>query len=51
MSSQNDDTALRWIDDDTLLIDVGTIRSIWSRVDRVGSIRITYAYSKSERFW
>jgi hypothetical protein len=43
-SDQNDDTTLRWIDVDTLLIDLGTIRSIWSRVDRVGSIRIKYAY-------
>jgi hypothetical protein len=42
---------LRWIDDDTLMIDLGTVHSIWSQVDKVGSIRITYVYSKAEASW
>ncbi len=42
---------LRWIDDDLLMIDLGEVRSIWSRVDRVGPIHITYTYSKKETSW
>ncbi len=37
----------RWIDDDTLVIDAGEVRSVWAQVDRVGSIHITYAYTKT----
>jgi hypothetical protein len=38
----------RWIDDDTLSIDLGKVRADWGEVDRVGSIRIAYSYSKIE---
>ncbi|MGH6847797.1 MAG: hypothetical protein ACREC0_10260 [Methylocella sp.] len=41
----------RWIDDDTLVIDVGEIRSVWAQVDRVGSIHITYLYTKTKTGW
>ncbi|MGH6813132.1 MAG: hypothetical protein ACREDM_12620 [Methylocella sp.] len=37
----------RWIDDDTLVIDVGEVRSVWAQVDRVGSIHITYVYTNT----
>ena len=36
----------RWIDDDTLSVDIGKVRAVWGEVDRVGSIHITYAYTK-----
>lgn len=39
---------LRWIDNDTLSIDLGKVRSVWSKVDKVGVIHITYSYSKVE---
>jgi hypothetical protein len=39
---------LRWIDNDTLGIDLGKVRAVWGEVDRVGSIRIAYSYSKIE---
>jgi hypothetical protein len=39
---------LRWIDDNTLGIDIGKVRAVWGEVDRVGSIRIAYSYSKIE---
>lgn len=51
VSDQNDDTTLRWIDDDTLIVDLGKVRSVWSQVDKVGSIRITYVYTKTETGW
>ena len=51
LSDQNDDTALRWIDDDTLVIDLGEVRSVWSQVDKIGSIHITYSYTKTETGW
>lgn len=51
LSDQNDDTTVRWIDDDTLMIDLGKVHSVWSRVDRVGSIRITYTYVKADSGW
>ena len=41
----------RWINDDTLIIDLGKVHSVWSRVDRVGSIRITYTYAKADTGW
>ncbi|HUB65459.1 MAG TPA: hypothetical protein VL996_13625 [Methylocella sp.] len=37
----------RWIDDDTLMIDLGKIRSVWSQVDKADSIHITYSYTKN----
>ncbi|MGH6823049.1 MAG: hypothetical protein ACRECP_08635 [Methylocella sp.] len=45
---RDDYPKFRWIDDDTLMIDLGQVRSIWSRVDRVGSIHITYVSTKTE---
>ncbi|HEY4848547.1 MAG TPA: hypothetical protein VIH87_12345 [Methylocella sp.] len=43
---------LRWIDNDTLTVDLGNVRSVWSKVDEVGSIHITYSYTKGKtRFW
>ncbi|MGH6868520.1 MAG: hypothetical protein ACREDA_06570, partial [Methylocella sp.] len=38
----------RWIDDDTLMIDLGKVRWISQKTSKVGSIHITYAYSKGE---
>jgi hypothetical protein len=35
-----------WIDNDRLTIDLGQVRDVWSMVDKVGSIHITYAYIK-----
>jgi len=39
--------SFRWIDDDKLIVDLGKVRSVWSQVDKVGSIRITYSYIKA----
>jgi hypothetical protein len=36
----------RWVDDDTLSIDLGKVRAVWGEVARVGSIHISYAYTK-----
>ena len=36
----------QWIDNDRLIIDLGKVRSVWSKVDMVGSIHISYAYTK-----
>ena len=41
----------RWIDDDTLSIDLGKVDSIGSTVHNVGSIRITYTYDKTDTGW
>jgi hypothetical protein len=41
----------RWIDDDTLVIDLGEARSVWSQVDKIGSIQIAYSYTKTETGW
>ncbi|HEX3497637.1 MAG TPA: hypothetical protein VHT02_10795, partial [Methylocella sp.] len=38
----------RWIDDDTLMIDLGEVGWVSPKTGKVGSIRITYAYSKAE---
>lgn len=38
----------RWIDDDTLGIELGKVHSVWSRIDKVGSIHITYTYAKGD---
>lgn len=40
-----------WIDDNTLMIDLGKVRSVWAQLDRVGSIHITYVYTKAETSW
>ncbi len=37
----------RWINDDNLLIDLGEVRPVSSQVHKVGSIHITYIYTKS----
>jgi hypothetical protein len=42
---------LRWIDNDTLTVDLGNVRSVWSKVDKIGSIYITYSYTKTETSW
>lgn len=39
---------LRWIDDDTISIDLGRVRSVWSKRDRFGRIKIVYTYSVTE---
>jgi len=41
----------RWIGDDTLSIDLGKVRAVWGEVDRVGSIHVTYSYTKTETSW
>jgi hypothetical protein len=33
------------------MIDLGKVHSVWSRVGRVGSIRITYTYAKADNGW
>ncbi|MGH6813632.1 MAG: hypothetical protein ACREDM_15260 [Methylocella sp.] len=38
----------RWVDDDTLMIDLGRPRWISQKTGRVGPIHITYVYSKGE---
>jgi hypothetical protein len=42
---------LRWIDNDTLTVDLGNVRSVWSKVDKVGSIHVTYSYNKADTSW
>ncbi|MGH7838947.1 MAG: hypothetical protein ACREQC_14140 [Candidatus Binataceae bacterium] len=37
-----------WIDDDTLMIDLGKVRWVTQKTGKVGSIHITYVYSKGE---
>jgi hypothetical protein len=41
----------RWIDNDTLSIDLGKVDSIGSAVHKVGSIRITYTYAMGDIGW
>jgi hypothetical protein len=41
----------RWIDDDTLSIDLGKVDSVGSTVHKVGSIRITYTYAMADTGW
>jgi hypothetical protein len=41
----------RWINDDTLSIDLGKVDSIGSTVHKVGPIRITYTYDKTDTGW
>ncbi|MGH6837874.1 MAG: hypothetical protein ACREDT_03575 [Methylocella sp.] len=38
----------RWIDDDTLMIDLGKVRWVTQKTGKVGPIHITYVYSKGE---
>ncbi|MGH6852406.1 MAG: hypothetical protein ACREDJ_04240 [Methylocella sp.] len=38
----------RWIDDDTLMIDLGKVRWLSRKTGKVGPIHITYVYSKGE---
>jgi hypothetical protein len=43
---------LRWIDNDTLSVDLGNVRSVWSKVDKVGSIHIIYSHTNGKtRVW
>jgi hypothetical protein len=39
---------LRWIEDGTLMIDLGKIRWVSTRTDKVGPIRIIYSFTKAE---
>ncbi|MDQ6702770.1 MAG: hypothetical protein M3Z96_06525 [Pseudomonadota bacterium] len=40
------------IGNDTLTVDLGNVRSVWSKVDKVGSIHIIYSYTKGKtRLW
>ena len=41
----------QWIDDDTLVIDLGKVSWVRSLVYKVGSIHITYSYTKTETGW
>jgi hypothetical protein len=41
----------RWLNDDTLSIDLGKVEWISRKVDKVGSIRITYTYAKVATGW
>lgn len=41
----------RWINDDSLSIDLGKVHSVWSTIHKVGSIRITYTYAKADTGW
>lgn len=38
----------RWINDDTLMIDLGKVSSVSQKAGKVGSIHISYVYSKGE---
>jgi hypothetical protein len=38
---------IRWVDNDSLVIDLGKVRSIWSQVDKVGSIHVNYVYTQA----
>jgi len=39
---------IHWIDDDALSINLGKVRSVWGKVNRVGSIRITYSHTYTD---
>jgi hypothetical protein len=47
----NEYPKFRWINDDSLSIDLGKVHSVWSTVHKVGSIRITYTYDKTDTGW
>ncbi|HUI21887.1 MAG TPA: hypothetical protein VLZ74_12695 [Methylocella sp.] len=49
--AQYDYPKFQWIDDDTLVIDLGEVRSVWSQVDKIGSIHITYVYTETATGW
>jgi hypothetical protein len=38
------DPVLRWVDDDTLSVDLGKVSWVSPRLDKVGTIRILYSY-------
>jgi hypothetical protein len=40
---------LRWIDDNTLSIDLGKVYWVSSRLHKVGSVRIIYTYEMIDR--
>jgi len=43
---------LRWINNDTLTVDLGNVRSVWSKIDKVGSIHIIYSHTTGKtRLW
>jgi hypothetical protein len=39
---------LYWFDDDTLGVHLGKVSAVWGQIDKLGSIHITYSYSKAE---
>ncbi|MGO9233685.1 MAG: hypothetical protein ACLP4V_06185 [Methylocella sp.] len=41
----------RWLNDDTLNIDLGKVEWISRKVDKVGSIHVTYSYTTTETSW
>ncbi len=41
----------RWIGDDTLIVDLGKVYWVSPKTNKVGSIRISYAYSKAGTSW
>lgn len=49
--AQYDYPKFRWINDESLTIDLGKIRWISAKTGKVGSIHITYAYSEAEASW
>ncbi|MGH6869787.1 MAG: hypothetical protein ACREDA_13140 [Methylocella sp.] len=49
--AQNDYPKFRWIDDDTLMIDLGKVHWISPKTGKVGSIHITYVYGRAEASW
>jgi hypothetical protein len=39
-SPEAKDTKLHWIDNNTLIVDLSKVHSVWSKVDKLGSIHI-----------
>ncbi|MGH6823048.1 MAG: hypothetical protein ACRECP_08640 [Methylocella sp.] len=42
---------LRWVDDNTLRVDLGKVYWLSSRLDKVGNIRVIYNYEMVESPW
>ena len=49
--AQYDYPKFRWINDDSLSIDFGKVSWVSPKTSKVGSIHITYAYSKAATSW
>jgi hypothetical protein len=41
----------RWINDGTLIVDLGKVDWVSPRTHKAGSIRVTYAFTKAETSW